>query len=296
MLVDIVLFSFLFFVSSAVRHSLVIVGTYISNITDFPNYVETTMLDNETVSHYDSNSRRTAPIQQFEEMDQSYLDNFTKQAQLREGQFNGNALELKDYWKRDGKLIAGEGKGKLNPSEKLNQDMCVDCLKIYAQHRDRKVKPVVAVFYSESKCSVLCQAKGFYPKYLNMTWKMGGKELQEDVLVGKTLPSGNRTFQKEAVLTVVPVEGINRQLTCEVAHVTGVITETITVEGPSVGIWFWIAVGEVLVVLVVLVLFLCVWRKCPGCTSSTSCCNQSPAESHEPLQSNADPAPDNNAA
>ena len=68
-----------------------------------------------------------------------------------------------------------------------------------------------------------------------MTWKRDGEEMQEDVDVGETLPNGDGTYQKRAVLTVSPEQRTRSQYTCEVEHAGVLIIKTLTVPGRSLG-------------------------------------------------------------
>ena len=70
--------------------------------------------------------------------------------------------------------------------------------------------------FLENSSSAVCQATGFHPKTVNMTWKRDGVEMKKDVHVGETLPNGDGTFQKRAEITVSPEERERSQYICEV--------------------------------------------------------------------------------
>ena len=91
------------------------------------------------------------------------------------------------------------------------------------------------MFLGRVSSSVVCHATGFYPKEINMTLKRDGEEMQEDVYMGETLPNGDGTYQKRAVLTVSPEQRTRSQYTCEVEHASGLIIKTLTEPGWSSG-------------------------------------------------------------
>ena len=82
---------------------------------------------------------------------------------------------------------------------------------------------------------MVCHATGFYPDTVKITWKRDGEEIKEEVDVGETLPNGDGTYQKRAVLTVSPEERKRSQYTCEVEHASGLIIKTLTEPGWSSG-------------------------------------------------------------
>lgn len=81
---------------------------------------------------------------------------------------------------------------------------------------------------------MVCHATGFYPDGVMITWKRDGKELQEDVWVGETLPNEDGTFQKRVELRVSPEERRKGHYTCEVAHNSGeLVVQTLSEDGLS---------------------------------------------------------------
>ncbi|XP_063072059.1 major histocompatibility complex class I-related gene protein-like [Engraulis encrasicolus] len=100
---------------------------------------------------------------------------------------------------------------------------CVEWLKKYLDYGksilQRTVRPEVTLHQKGS--GVACHATGFYPEEVKVTWKKDGVEMDDDVDVGRTLPNGDGTFQKRAVLTVSPEERKNAQYSCEVTHRSG---------------------------------------------------------------------------
>ena len=53
--------------------------------------------------------------------------------------------------------------------------------------------PEVSLFQKDSLSPVVCDATGFYPKPVNISWKENGEDLDADVELREMLPTQNRT-------------------------------------------------------------------------------------------------------
>ncbi|KAL2080173.1 hypothetical protein ACEWY4_023966 [Coilia grayii] len=103
---------------------------------------------------------------------------------------------------------------------------CIEWLQKYVAYgktsfQNKVARPVGSLLQKDSSSGVVCHATGFYPEGVMITWKKDGKEMQDDVDVGETLPNEDGTFQKRAVLNVSPEERKKGQYSCEVTHKSG---------------------------------------------------------------------------
>ncbi|XP_053336788.1 BOLA class I histocompatibility antigen, alpha chain BL3-7-like [Clarias gariepinus] len=145
---------------------------------------------------------------------------------------------------------------------------CIDWLKRYLSYRNKnlqgKVVPEVSVFQKHSSPSpeVVCQATGFLPKAVMITWQKDGEDVHEDVELRETLHNQDGSFQKRSILKVPAEELQKHNYTCVVQH-SSLGDERIVKEVPKGGgsIAIIIAVVAALVALVAVVAGIVVWKK-----------------------------------
>ncbi len=82
----------------------------------------------------------------------------------------------------------------------------------------------------DSSSPVLCQATGFYPSNIMMTWQKKGEEHHEDVDVGTTMPNADGTFQKTITLSVEEWKKNKNDFRCVVQHVGAAKDIVVTVD------------------------------------------------------------------
>ncbi|XP_046698238.1 patr class I histocompatibility antigen, A-5 alpha chain-like isoform X2 [Silurus meridionalis] len=151
---------------------------------------------------------------------------------------------------------------------------CIDLLKTFVNYGretlKRKVRPETFLFQKESPPEVVCDATGFFPKALNISWKKDGQDVHVDVDLRETLPNQDGSFQKRSILKVSAEELQKHTYTCVIEHsslekdlVLPVSERRILRGGGSGGGLIGIIVGIIvaLVVLVAVVAGIVVWKK-----------------------------------
>ncbi|KAI5609394.1 major histocompatibility complex class I UBA precursor, partial [Silurus asotus] len=132
--------------------------------------------------------------------------------------------------------------------------------------------PETSLFQKEaSSPEVVCDATGFYPKALNISWQKDGEDVHEDVEFRETLPNQDGSFQKRSILKVSAEELQKHTYTCVIEHsslekdlVLPVSERRILRGGGSDGGLIGIIVGEVVAlvaVVVAVVAGIVVWKK-----------------------------------
>nr|NP_919384.1 major histocompatibility complex class I UFA precursor [Danio rerio]AAD41071.1 MHC class I protein [Danio rerio] len=105
------------------------------------------------------------------------------------------------------------------------ENQCIEWLRKYVGYgKDslgRKDAPEVFMLQKDPSSPIVCQATGFYPSNIMMTWQKNKEEHFEDVDVGATLTNADGTFQKTVTLSVKPEEWKNNKeaYRCVVQHV-----------------------------------------------------------------------------
>ncbi|XP_076854563.1 class I histocompatibility antigen, Gogo-OKO alpha chain-like [Brachyhypopomus gauderio] len=122
--------------------------------------------------------------------------------------------------------------------------------------------PPKVTLIQENSSSVVCDATGFFPKAITISWKKNEEDVNENTELRETLPNHDATFQKRSILTVSPEDLKNHKYTCVVQH-SGLERDAVTPFYPG-GVLVRVIVGVVVSVLL-LVLIGCVgffiWRK-----------------------------------
>ncbi|KAG1948513.1 H-2 class I histocompatibility antigen, Q9 alpha chain [Pimephales promelas] len=100
---------------------------------------------------------------------------------------------------------------------------CIEWLKKYVGYGkdtlERKDAPKVFLLQKDPSSPVLCQATGFYPSNIMMTWQKNEEDHYEDVAVGTTLPNIDGTFQKTITLKHEDWKNDKEAYRCVVQHV-----------------------------------------------------------------------------
>ncbi|XP_053336705.1 BOLA class I histocompatibility antigen, alpha chain BL3-7-like [Clarias gariepinus] len=121
------------------------------------------------------------------------------------------------------KMLESTGRGATHWKSYIDNE-CIVWLKKFVscggKNLKRKVRPKVSVFQKHSSPSpeVVCNATGFFPKPLNITWQKDGEDVHEDVELRETLPNQDGSFQKRSILKVPAEELQKHTYTCVVQH------------------------------------------------------------------------------
>ncbi|MGH0170086.1 UNVERIFIED_CONTAM: hypothetical protein FKN15_070350 [Acipenser sinensis] len=86
---------------------------------------------------------------------------------------------------------------------------------------DRKIPPTVRVrsmkpFSSQHQTMLVCNAFGFYPREIKVTWLRNGAKVTADVSSSELLSDGDWTYQIHSYLELTPQSGDS--YTCRVEH------------------------------------------------------------------------------
>ncbi|XP_051728346.1 H-2 class I histocompatibility antigen, Q9 alpha chain-like [Ctenopharyngodon idella] len=154
------------------------------------------------------------------------------------------------------------------------ENECIEWLKKYVGYGkdtlERKDAPEVFLLQKDPSSPVLCQATGFYPSNIMMTWQKNKEDHYEDVAVGTTLPNIDGTFQK--TITLNPEEWKNNKeaYRCVVQHVGAAQDIVVTVKdirsNPGSDNTIAIVVGCLVAVAAVLaaIVGLVLWKRSNG--------------------------------
>nr|AYC61986.1 class I histocompatibility antigen A1 [Anguilla japonica] len=143
---------------------------------------------------------------------------------------------------------------------------CVDWLKKYVSYGrsalERTVAPKVSLLQKASPSPGLtCHVTGFYPRGVMVTWQRNGKELDEDVELGETMPNEDGTFQTRSHLTVKPEDWKGQEYTCTVQHKS--LKQDIVMSfksSPPMGVIIGCVLGALILILA-LVIGVVIWKK-----------------------------------
>ncbi|XP_035284141.1 class I histocompatibility antigen, F10 alpha chain-like isoform X6 [Anguilla anguilla] len=163
-------------------------------------------------------------------------------------------------------------KWNYNPAqlESLKQYLthtCVDWLKKYVSYGrsalERTVAPEVSLLQKDPSSPVVtCHVTGFYPRGIMVTWQKDGKDLDEDVELGETVPNGDGTFQTRSHLRVKPEDWKGQEYTCIVQHKSleqDIVLSIKNGSSPPMGIIIGCVVGALILILAVIGVLI--WKK-----------------------------------
>uniref|UniRef100_A0A672LRD7 Major histocompatibility complex class I UBA n=1 Tax=Sinocyclocheilus grahami TaxID=75366 RepID=A0A672LRD7_SINGR len=125
--------------------------------------------------------------------------------------------------------------------------LCTEWIKKYG--RDTLERISVSLLQKSSSSSVTCQATGFYPKEVTISWQKNGQDHDEDLDLGQLLPNEDGTFQKTSTITVTPDEWKNNQYSCVVEHQGKTIRQILTDDSAPIGIIVGVVAAVLLLVI-----------------------------------------------
>uniref|UniRef100_A0A8D3DJ97 Ig-like domain-containing protein n=1 Tax=Scophthalmus maximus TaxID=52904 RepID=A0A8D3DJ97_SCOMX len=224
--------------ATAVTHSLKYFYTGSSQVPNFPEFVIVGLVDEVQMIHYDSNTMKAEPRQDWmsEATDQVFKVNIgtLKQRFNQTGgvhifqrmygcEWDNETGEVKGYdqFGYDGEdFIALDLKTETwiapwdadtQPASQKNYytHLCPDWLKKYVNFGARSLQrtelPSVSLLQKSPSSPVSCHATGFYPNSAMLLWRKDGEDLHEDVDHGEVLPNHDGTFQMSTDLKVSSV-------------------------------------------------------------------------------------------
>ncbi|KAM8876779.1 uncharacterized protein ACB058_002891 [Synchiropus picturatus] len=153
--------------ATAVFHSLKFIRTASTGVQNVPE-LEVGLVDDVLFSHYDSNSSRVKPKQdwmtRFTDDDPEYLERETRRCR-------------NDQW--TSKNLMREVQQRFNQIGEL---------------------PSVSLLQKTPSSPIVCDATWFYPPKAKLFWTKDGEELHKDVDIGEVLPNPDGTLHKMAEL------------------------------------------------------------------------------------------------
>ncbi|XP_058474589.1 major histocompatibility complex class I-related gene protein-like isoform X2 [Solea solea] len=154
--------------ASARTHSLKYFFTGSSEVSNFPQFVVVGLVDDVQILHYDSNTMRAEPKQDWMSKitDPQYWERHT-----------GLYLDTQQRFKATIEIL----KPRFNQTGEL---------------------PSVSLLQKSPSSPVTCHATGFYPNKAVLSWRKDGEDHHEDVDHGETLPNHDGTFQMSTDLRV----------------------------------------------------------------------------------------------
>ncbi|XP_069372253.1 major histocompatibility complex class I-related gene protein-like isoform X5 [Paralichthys olivaceus] len=164
--------------ATARTHSLKYFITASSQVPNFPEFVYVGYVDEVQIEHYDSNTKKLEPKQEW-------------------------MLKATDphYWERVTQYYLGH-----------QQDFKVSIEILKKSFNQTEELPSMSLLQKSPSSPVSCHATGFYPDSAMLFWRKDGEELHEDVYVGEVLPNHDGTFQMSTDLQVssIPPEDWRR--------------------------------------------------------------------------------------
>ncbi|KAG7219342.1 hypothetical protein INR49_019102 [Caranx melampygus] len=219
------------------KHSLKIISTLSSGVTNLPEFVGVVLLDDVEAGYCDSN-RNTVEAKQT--WSKRALDEHPEQLQWysvhilqwmsgcewddETGEVNGflqYGYDGEDYISLDmktetwvaakpqavvTKLRWDADKGRIKLIEIFYTQICPEWLKTYLNYGKNFLLRTVSLLQKTPSSPVSCHATGFYPHRALLFWTKDGEELHEDVGQGEILPNHDGTFQMTVDLDVSSVK------------------------------------------------------------------------------------------
>ncbi|KAI3358157.1 hypothetical protein L3Q82_003156 [Scortum barcoo] len=242
-----------------VAHSLKYFYIASSGVQNFPEFVAVGLVDEVQMFHYDSNTRRAEPKQDWmrrvTEDDLQYWERETANCMSSQQIFKGNIQTAKMRFNQTGgvhvfqKVYGCEWDDETNEAlltkHKWDNDkaktaqqknyltqICPEWLKKYVDFGRssllRTDLPSVSLLQKSPSSPVSCHATGFYPDRATLIWRKDGEELHEDVDHGEILPNHDGSFQMSVDLKLSSVTPEDWSRYDCVFHLSGVKDDIVT--------------------------------------------------------------------
>ncbi|KAI3358148.1 hypothetical protein L3Q82_003149 [Scortum barcoo] len=199
----------------AVAHSLKYFYIASSGVQNFPEFVAVGLVDEVQMFHYDSNTRRAEPKQDWmrrvTEDDLQYWERETANCMSSQQIFKGNIQTAKMRFNQTGGVHVFQ--------------------KVYGCEWDdetNEIFPQLSLLQKSPSSPVSCHATGFYPDRATLIWRKDGEELHEDVDHGEILPNHDGSFQMSVDLKLSSVTPEDWSRYDCVFHLSGVKDDIVT--------------------------------------------------------------------
>uniref|UniRef100_A0A3Q3BHZ9 Ig-like domain-containing protein n=1 Tax=Kryptolebias marmoratus TaxID=37003 RepID=A0A3Q3BHZ9_KRYMA len=212
--------------AAAVIHSLKYFITGSSQIQNLPELVIVGVVDEVQMFHYDSNTMKAEPKQDWMEKitDPEHWERLTQISLGKQQTFKADIEILKQRFNQtEGLFILFNGltaakqqavftkhqwennRAFINYMFNYFSQIFPDWLKMYVDYGRSSLMrtdlPSVSLLQKTSSSAVSCHATGFYPSRAEMFWRKDGEEIHEGVTKGEILPNNDGTFQMSVDLS-----------------------------------------------------------------------------------------------